>query len=303
MFKTPILFIVFKREGLTRQVFEQIRKIKPKKLFISADGARANIEGEEEACKRVREIFKEIDWECEVHTRFNDENLGLKKATLSAIDWFFENVDEGIIIEDDNLPDLSFFSFCEQMLELYRNDTRVMQISGNNFFRGKKFGDKSYYFSKVAQVWGWATWKRAWNLFDVNMSSYEAFKKTKQIDNVFEGYFTKKYLMNHYDKITSKDVLSWSWHWIYTVFSNNGLCVTPSVNLISNIGFGNDAVHAANPINKLAGVAFEKMSEPVIHPDFILPDKRVDKEILSYRYDFGLRARIAREIRRTFKRH
>jgi hypothetical protein len=303
MFDTPILFIVFKREDTARQVFEKIKMVKPKKLFISADGPRLDVDGEEEACTRVREIFKEIDWDCEVHTKFNDENSGLKKTISSAIDWFFENVEEGIILEDDCLPDLSFFSFCEQMLERYRQDTRIMHISGNNFVKSKKIENKDYYFSKVAQIWGWATWKRAWKFFDVNMTNYQTFRDTNQIDNIFDGYFTKKYMIKHYDKITAKDSFSWSWYWIYTVFSNNGLCITPSVNLVSNIGFGSDAVHATNEKNKLANAATQNIHAEIVHPDFVLPNKKIDNEILNYRYDFGLRARITREIRRMLKLH
>ena len=152
---SPVLFLVFNRPETTRQVFEAIRTAKPPRLYIAADGPRLEREGERASCEEVRKIALEVDWECDVNTLFRVENLGCKRGPSEGISWFFEHEDEGIILEDDCLPDQSFFSFCEELLERYRNDTRIMAISGNNFQHGRKRTEYSYYFSRYFHGWGW----------------------------------------------------------------------------------------------------------------------------------------------------
>jgi len=170
-FNTPILFLVFNRPNTTQRVFNVIRQVKPKQLFVAADGPRRDKGADEEKCEATREIVKQIDWDCEVKTLFREENLGCGKAVSSAITWFFENVEEGIILEDDCLPNLDFFGYCEELLDRYRDNREVMFIGGDNFQKGKKWGDASYYFSAYNHVWGWATWKRTWDIYDFKLDS------------------------------------------------------------------------------------------------------------------------------------
>ena len=184
-FNTPILFLIFNRPDTTFKVFEEIRKIKPAKLYIAADGPRPNVIGEEEKCTASRNIIKQVDWDCDVKTLFREKNLGCKIAVSSAISWFFENVEEGIILEDDTFPTQSFFWFCQELLDFYRNDSRIMHISGNNFQLGKIRGEGSYYFSKYNHIWGWATWKRAWRFYDVSLNTFPIFVQRKVIKNIF----------------------------------------------------------------------------------------------------------------------
>ena len=166
-FDVPILFIVFNRPDTTAIVFQKIREIKPRKLFLAADGPRPSREGEKERCDAVRKIITEgVDWDCDVQLKFSDINLGCGRAESSAMLWFFESVGEGIVIEDDTLPDTSFFYFCKELLAYYRNDETVRMIGGNNFQGGKKRGDGSYYFSKLTHSWGYASWWRAWKDYD-----------------------------------------------------------------------------------------------------------------------------------------
>jgi hypothetical protein len=174
---TPVLFLIFNRPNTTEQVFEAIAKAKPRCLFVAADGPRTDKEGEAEKCQAVRDIIKRVDWDCEVKTLFREQNLGCKEAVSSAITWFFEQVEEGIILEDDCLPSDSFFSFCAELLEKYRDDKRIMMISGDNFQDGIQRGDASYYFSSVPWIWGWATWRRAWRLYDREMQTFPSFVK------------------------------------------------------------------------------------------------------------------------------
>lgn len=173
----PVLLLIFNRPDTTQRVFHEIRGASPLQLFISADGPRENKPGEFEKCQITRDIVRQVDWDCEVYTNFRDKNLGCKIAVSSAIDWFFENVEEGIILEDDCLPSFSFFRFCEELLEKYRDDERIMQIGGTNLLSEWQRSDDSYYFSKYGAIWGWATWRRAWQYYDVNMKLWPEVKK------------------------------------------------------------------------------------------------------------------------------
>ena len=161
MFNTPILFLIFNRPEVTFAVFEQIQKIQPKYLFIAADGPRNYKENE--LCKATRDVVQKIDWDCELKTLFRNENLGCAKNVSSAIKWFFDHVEKGIILEDDCYPDLSFFSFCEELLNYYDNNDRIMAISGFNAQLGIKRTKHSYFFAEIPLVWGWATWRKASN--------------------------------------------------------------------------------------------------------------------------------------------
>jgi hypothetical protein len=262
---TPVLFLVFNRLDTTKQVFEAIRQAKPPKLFIAADGPRVDRDDEAEDCDTVRQfIMNNIDWECEVKTLFRDQNLGCRVAVSSAIDWFFENVEAGIILEDDCLPHPDFFNFCQDMLEYYRNDESIMHISGANFQFGKQRGDGSYYFSRYAHIWGWASWRRAWQYYDVNMKSFPNFKEQNIIGDIFPDKKIQCRWLEILDKIYSKDPIfnTWDFQWAYTVLLHQGRCITPNCNLISNIG--GSATHEIN--SKHVDLKLCSLGDKVLHP-------------------------------------
>jgi hypothetical protein len=165
--------MIFRRPDFTSRVFEQIRNVRPARLYIAADGPRSGREGEQQLCIETRAIIEQIDWDCELKTLFREKNLGCKMAISSAIDWFFEQEEEGIILEDDCLPNQSFFRFCDTMLEKYRNDDRIRHISGCNLQHGKKWGTASYYFSNLTHAWGWANWRRVWKDYDRDLKLYD----------------------------------------------------------------------------------------------------------------------------------
>ena len=272
---TPVLFMIFNRPDTTQKVFNAIKKAKPRQLFVAADGPRPDKEGEIEKCQKAREIANSVDWDCEVKTLFRGKNLGCKIAVSSAIDWFFENVEEGIILEDDCLPSQSFFWFCQELLEYYRKDTRIMHISGDNFQFGHKRGEGTYYFSKYNHIWGWATWKRAWKCFDVNMKSFEEFKREGQINNIFRIKQQQKYWVKVFQKTYDSEIDSWDYIWTYTCFTNNGLCVLPNVNLVSNIGFSREGLHTKDGNSIFSKMKVEEITE-IIHPKFVLADQEAD---------------------------
>lgn len=239
-FEKPILFIIFNREDTSRKVFDEIKKIQPAKLYIAADGPR-KYKNEDEKCLNTRNIIK-IDWDCEVKTLYRNENLGCKKAVSEAITWFFENEDDGIILEDDCLPNQSFFYFCESMLNLYKNDNTVMHIGGCNFQQNQPL--TNYYFSKYVHVWGWASWKRAWQNYnsDLNNSQIESIKNLLNDKNRFSND-ENKYWQKTLKNLIENNIDTWDYQWVFHIWQNNGLAITPPCNLISNIGFNQDATH------------------------------------------------------------
>lgn len=248
---TPILFLVFNRPDTTARVFEAIAKQQPKHLFIAADGPRLNKTGEAELCKKVREITTNITWPCEVKTLYRNQNLGCKIAVSSAIDWFFSEVEEGIILEDDCLPHPDFFTFCETLLHRYRNNTEVMHIGGANFQFGVKRDYASYYYSTYAHIWGWASWRRAWKYYDVNFNpkGFDALLKQK-----FRRKLEQTYWKNTLTKLQNNSLNTWDYQWTFSIWKKNGLCIVPNENLITNIGAGQDATHLTSTDNKFVNL-------------------------------------------------
>ena len=274
-FNVPILFLIFNRPDKTKIVFNRIKELKPKYLFISADGPRPDKINEKGNCALARSIINEIDWPCELKTNFSDTNLGCKKGVSSGINWFFSNVEEGIILEDDCLPDISFFNFCAVLLEKYRYDTRIMHIGGVNFQGGKVRGEASYYFSKINHVWGWATWKRALDKFDVNISSFKNLIDEDYLRNIFPGKGEQKYWQKHYNSVYSNRIDTWDYQWHYTIMINNGLSIIPNINLVSNIGFGKEATHVVQDFHSVANIRLEKI-DSIVHPLFVIPNYEAD---------------------------
>ncbi|MCL1470568.1 glycosyltransferase family 2 protein [Argonema antarcticum] len=279
---TPIAFFIFNRPALTEIVFEAIAKAKPKKLLIVADGPR--FPEEDEKCQKARAaVIDKIDWECEVLTNFSEKNRGCKYRVSSGLDWVFSEVEEAIILEDDCLPDPSFFGFCETMLNRYRNDERVMMISGDNFQLGNSRTEYSYYFSKYTHIWGWASWRRAWQHYDVEMKSWPEYKKLDFIYSVCEDPVEQKYWTDIFDLVFDGGIDTWDYQWLYTCWCQNGLTIIPNCNLISNIGFGNDGTHTCYD-SPWAQLPINDISE-IKHPPFIFRHREADS--YTFEYLFG----------------
>lgn len=274
---TAVLFLVFNRLDITRQVFEAIRQAKPPRLYMAADGARENKEGEAEKVQAVRDyVMENIDWECEVKTLFREKNLGCKYAVSGAITWFFENEEQGIILEDDCLPSQSFFWFCEELLERYKDDMRVWLISGDNFQNDIQRGEASYYFSKFSHIWGWASWANRWSAYDVEIQSFELFERQNKIASVFADKKYQEYWLSVFKQVFQGKIDTWDYQWTYTVLSNSGLSALPNKNLISNIGFGPDATHTKSLDSEHSRVPRVELPEPIKHPFFIVQDLDAD---------------------------
>ena len=272
----PVLFIIFKRPETTREVMEAIRKAQPSRLYVAADGPRANRPGEAEACDATRKIATAVDWPCQVFTLLRKENLGCKLGVSTAIDWFFEHEPEGIILEDDVVPNQSFFFFCAELLNRYRNDTRIGMIGGANFQMGVKRGEDSYYFSRLYHVWGWASWRRAWQKYDREMRSWPLFKKIDGFSQMGLSGALKAHYFNPLEDVSAGKIDTWDYQWVFSCLSQNMLSIIPQENMISNIGFGANATHTMNAKSPQSRLQTQQMSFPLSHPAICIANMDAD---------------------------
>ncbi|WP_216636563.1 hypothetical protein [Endozoicomonas ascidiicola] len=289
--ETAVLFLVFNRSDTTKEVFEAIRKARPPRLYIAGDGARTDHEGEVEKVARVREISTAVDWPCEVKTLFREDNLGCKLAVSGGINWFFEHEEQGIILEDDCLPSQSFFWFCEELLTKYKNNERVMHIAGMCYQEPNT--EFSYNFVRIGGIWGWASWKRAWKLYEPDFSSYDSAIKEKVLENVFFG---NGFFVNLYRRIFSlahKNNHTWDYQWTCTKIINNSVNIMPSVNLVENIGIGHqDATHIKDQKNPFEKVVRKELVFPLVHRKFLVIGQENDYRNLEFSNQVGLRKMI-----------
>jgi hypothetical protein len=275
--KTPVVFIIFNRPDTTAKVFASIRQAQPPKLLVIADGPRPDRLGEAQKCHETREIIKQVDWDCEVLTNYADTNLGCRDRVSSGLDWVFDRVEAAIILEDDCLPDPSFFPFCEEMLEKYRDDERIVVVAGSNFQFGRKRTEYSYYYSRYNHCWGWASWKRSWQNYDRNMIAWEEIREgnwlNAMLDDARSVNCWRKIFQDTYDKKNN----SWAYRWTFSCWIQSGLTVLPHVNLVANIGFGHDATHTKKSTNKLSNMPTADIGFPLKHPPFVIRDRLADR--------------------------
>lgn len=282
-----VLFIIFNRPCLTRQVFEKIRKARPSRLYIAADGPREGVPGDIEKCNEARSVASEIDWNCQLRMLFRDENIGCGRGPTAAITWFFSYETEGIILEDDCLPSPDFFSFCTDLLKRYRYDTRVMQIGGNNYETIKQRDDEySYRFSNQVSIWGWATWRRAWKFHDFNMGFYPEITQKQYLDESFTSIYERDYYRYIFGKMHRGDALTnsasiWDYQWQFACKINSGYVIVPGRNLVRNLGIGPGATNTLNPTIFGNNLELEDLTFPLRHPEFVMVDENKDNEIFK----------------------
>ena len=297
-FDTPLLFLVFNRPATTRRVFERIREIRPTRLFIAADGHRIEKEGEKEKCEEVRNIIlKAIDWPCDVKTLFRNNNLGCGLAVSEGISWFFDHVEEGIIVEDDILPSRSFFEFAKELLKLYRNDESVWHIGGNSYNPYKM--RSPYYFSAYPHIWGWATWRRVWKNYRYQLEDIDREKFFANINELFLTQSEKKFWIDFYEgyfKVQERS--TWDYQWTCCMWYNKGLAILPRENLITNIGFEEDATHTLDTNSWLAHLTANEIEIPK-HKEPIKQNKKAD--LFTSREVFHIRS-TGRKILSDIKR-
>ena len=290
-FDIPILFLVFNRLDVVEKVLEEIRSIRPSKLYISCDGPRLDRVGEAEQVNMVRNyVISKIDWECKVHYRFSEKNLGCRYSVSQAISWFFENEELGIILEDDCLPDPSFFQFCKTLLLLYKDDLSIFSISGNHFHYKFSHPPCDYFVSRYHHCWGWATWRRSWELYEQDMSSWRYLRDTDWLLELGNGskHFAE-YWETIFDATINQSNDSWAYRWLFSCWANNGLSIIPTSNLVKNIGFDDRATHTKNIVRWWADLPLESVQFPLVSPEHLQPYTLADKWLSKFLFRVGNR--------------
>lgn len=301
-FDTPILLIVFNRPELTKRLVEKLAEIKPNRLFVMSDGPREHSVSDTNLIAKVRLIIDAIDWPCEISKIYNAENLGCGHSPAKGIDWVFSQVDRCIILEDDCIPSTSFFQYCSELLERYKADTRIMSISGNNHLPERFNNSESYFYSIHTQTHGWATWRRAWEKYDFYMKDWQSREEQSWLVGYLgSSRYAKTWLktFNEVHKIISSDKQCsfWDYQFLYACWRNAGLTIMPRLNLVSNVGYGDDATHLKNSNHPLAALEAKNIEFPLIHPKDVAPLKIADQLIAKHVFgDVSFPKSIARKL-------
>jgi hypothetical protein len=288
--KTPVALIIFKRSDTTKKILDVLRQVKPPKLLVIADGPRADRPGEAEQCHKTRSLIDSVDWDCEILTNFSDVNLGCMVRPASGIKWVFQNVEEAIILEDDCLPDISFFRFCDELLERYRNDQRIMQICGSNYGLNHRLEnvhfESSYSFSRYQLCWGWATWRRAWNYFDLDLQLWPKVRDAGILHDILDDPHTVQNWTKTFNYVYNGNLDCWDFQWMLASWLQNGLSIIPSANLISNIGDGEGATHDMSSNSSFMRMHLESLNFPLKHPFAVVRNKQADDVIQDVAFDY-----------------
>lgn len=300
--KTPVALIIFDRPTQTRRVFEAIREAKPGILLVIADGPR-NVE-EKMKCDETRSIIDSVDWKCEVRKNYSEVNMGCRKRLSSGLNWVFEEVDRAIIFEADCLPHSSFFPFCEELLEKYKDDERVMHISGNFFQHKNKnfYSEDSYYFSVIPHIWGFATWRRAWKHYDPDIKKWPLAESKKAIQRVLTDPAVFEYWETIWEGFYKGETNSWDGQWTFACILNDGLSINPCVNPVTNIGFGPDAIQTKDVNSPFSNIPLVEITFPLKHPLKVEAYKNADDYTFEYIFtpNRSLRQTVLRPIKKMF---
>lgn len=307
-FATPILLIGYRRSLTTRQVIDSLRTIQPKLLFFAVNAPNPDSPEDEVLCADVKKLAAEIDWECSIESLFRKEHLSAKESITTAISWFFQHVDKGIILEDDCVCDPSFFHLAEDLLIRYEADSRVMQIGATNFGPEPKSND-SYSYSGYAYIWGWATWKRAWAQMDLSLESFDEYMVKEVLSKRFSRLSDRSYWYQLFKYLKSGNLDTWDGQWNLTIFRSNGLCIVPRVNLVKNVGFGAHSTNTTSEADAFANLLSSSLSFPLSHPIGMVIDHEADKWVSDNVFratrshaTFHMKLRIATLLRPAWKR-
>jgi len=273
--QSPVALLIFNRPELTERVFRAIAEARPRTLFVVGDGPRPDRLGEDDRCQRARRVVERINWPCELVKNYAPSNLGCKHRVASGLTWVFEQAPEAIVLEDDCLPHPTFFRYCDELLERYRGDERVTAICGANFQQGPQ-RTGSYYFSRYLHVWGWASWRRAWRHYDVELLRWPRLREGGWLKDLLGLQDEVDYWTAIFDAVHRGEIDTWDYQWLFASWVESGLCILPRVNLVSNLGFGSDATHTATA-NPFAALPAREMRFPLDHPPFLIRDADCDR--------------------------
>ena len=281
--RTPVVLIIFNRPEQTAEVFAEIRAAQPSELFVIADGPRPNVASDVAKCAAARAIIERIDWPCQIARRYSDCNIGLRRNVSEGLGWVFSQTERAIILEDDCLPDPSFFPFCEELLERYAEDRHVGMIGGTNFdpVHTAPPGGESYYFSRYGQIWGWATWERAWQLCDHEMKEWPALHRADWLKNICGSASAENFWRRHFDDsyaIKPDGLNTWDIPWVFSCWRHDLITIVPRNNVVTNIGVGADAAHTKSS-TRGAGLRTTPILFPLRHPTEKIVNSAADRYI------------------------
>lgn len=298
--KSPVALIIFNRPDTASAVFERIRQARPTRLYLIADGPRADRVGEAELVARTRALVDCVDWDCEVKTNFFESNFGCRVRIPSGLDWLFKHESEAIILEDDCLPHPTFFRFCDEMLDRYRENEEIMLVAGTNLHFGCRRGEGSYFFSRYPSIWGWATWRRVWQRYDVRLNSWPRLRQSGWLRELMPDEQAFKYWQNMFDVVYETELDSFAFQLNYLFWRENGLSIIPNVNLVSNIGCRADAAHTKT-VSFVSDIPARAMSFPLVHPPEITTDRQGDRYIQYRFYTPTFKFRVVNKLARIRK--
>lgn len=288
----PVLLTIWRRPEATRRVLDRVREAQPGRLLIAGDGPGADADRATVMATR-RLVEAGVDWDCDVETLYRDRNRGCRAAMSEALDWFFERVPEGIVLEDDCVPHRDFFGYCAELLDRYRDDDRVLHIGGDNSSHAAWGSDDSYRFVRWSKVWGWASWRRAWQQYDRDLHLWRARTRGGRARRVLPDRFDREVWVPRFERLrTEGRPDTWDYQWIATGLLHDGLAIVPRVNLVTNVGFGPEATHTRRAASPLA----EQPTGPILplhHPDTVALDEVTDRHLLLHSHG-GLRVQRRR---------
>ena len=297
-FEVPVLLIAFNRPESTARVLCSLAEIKPQKLYVACDGPRSGKSEEARRCEEVRALVSQMDWPCDVQTLFQPSNLGCRAGVTAALDWFFEQEDEGIVLEDDIVADPSFFLFCQELLERYRHDERVGVIAANNHQRLPPSDGSSYRFSIYSHCWGWASWRRAWRCNDPELRGWPAFRDGQWLQKLGGKALARRW-GPWLDQLSAGQIDTWDMVWQFSCWQQGFLTVIPAVELVENIGFGVDATHTLDERSPLGPPG--SLSFPLRHPTVMQADRLRDQDTFRRLFQRRRRADWLRKGRKALR--
>lgn len=262
----PVLLLAFNRPEKTIKVLEQIRQASPVRVYAHCDGPREHVPDERNKTVEVQRLIEAYLGPLGVKTLFRTTNMGLRRGVYEALNWFFEQEEYGIILEDDCIPDPSLFQFCEELLVRYRDDHQIMHIGCSNLTDDHTRSDSDYVFSKFSFVWGWASWRRAWQAMSIDLDGLDLFERSGGLKRSLPGAMAQTYMYTKFQATQSGKNNSWAYAWFYSILKNNGLCIVPKKNLVQNVGVGEaDATNTTTLIKNSRKTA-QSMHFPILHP-------------------------------------
>lgn len=299
--ETPVVLFIYERERTTEQVLKTIVEADPPAMYVVADGPAT--ESEADSCERTRDVVRDRNFDFPVHKAFASENMGLRQRFTTGLDWVFDNTSEAIILEDDTVPEQSFFPFCDRLLDRFRGDERVMEITGRNQLETWQRAGYDYHFSYYGGIWGWATWRDAWEEYDPQMSLWQSPEVKRRIRDLIADEEQYRYLERVYDKTMAGEIETWDYQWGFARHLNGAMSVVPAKNLVKNIGFGDGATNTKDTASGFADKETFELDLPLEHPPYILPDREYDREFHTLRPTASLPRRGVRRLLRLWERH